>query len=1265
MPEFSSTLERLIPPEIKNDELYQAIQMLSREAELTNVLEIGSSSGSGSTEAFVTGLTQNPKTPNLYCMEVSQSRFEALQKRYENHPFVHCYHVSSVGLEQFPTEQEIQEFYQTQQTYLNLYPLEQVLDWWKADTEYLKSSGVETHGIRKIKTENNIDVFDLVLIDGSEFTGIAELEEVYGATLIILDDINTFKNYQNYTKLLTDAKYMLLQENKRLRNGYAIFGSVSYIKHRFDNEIKEQNLVKTLVKPGMIAFDVGANLGDYSILLSQLVGESGKVYTFEPTSSIFEQLENRLNSQGLNNINIFKKAVFSEDKEIEFHEFPDDYSVWNSIGLPQMPNPENPQENIQIAKTEIVEGISLDSFCKTHHIETIDYLKIDVEGAESDVLLGTISLLQQKKIRFIQFEISQKMLEGLNRKAKDTFKILIENGYECHRIEANGRIGEQVIDSHSFYENYIAFPEMPVHFFTIVLNGEPFVRYHIEVLKQLPFKWHWHIVEGVADLKHDTSWSVKFGGKVTDEIHNQGLSKDGTSEYLDQLKAEYPENITLYRKPEGQFWDGKREMVNAPLANIQEECLLWQIDVDEIWTLDQICNSRKLFISNPEKMAAYYWCWYFVGEQLVISTRNCYTQNPQQDWLRTWRFKPGYFWAAHEPPVLVEPLSDGEFKNIAALNPLTHDETEKEGLVFQHFAYVTPEQLRFKEQYYGYQNAVNQWRALQSASQFPVYLRDYFAWVGDETRVDRAESLGIVPLVQKDVTEENWKFLQPQFSKTSQQVQRRSPTIAIDGVFFQLYNTGIARVWRSLLAEWAKTDFAGHIVLLDRANTAQVPGILSRTIPAYDYNNTEADKQMLQEVCDREGADLFISTYYTTPLSTPSVFMAYDMIPEVLGADVNQPMWREKHHAISHADAYISISESTARDLVKFFPEVTLDQVTVAHCGVSPTFTPATAAQISEFKYKYGITKPYFLLVGAGGNYKNAILFFRAFAELHSKQGFEIVCTGSGVTLGNEYRQYASGTVVHPLVLSDEELRVAYSGAVALVYPSVYEGFGMPVAEALACGCPVITCANASLPEVGGDAVIYVDSQDVEGLAEQLCEVQKPSVRRSLITKGLTQVKQFSWQKMADTMSSALLRATLAHLNLREINLIIFPDWSQPEERIGLALQEVIKGLVSHRDRAKMTLLIDHSGIEAEEANLLLSSVAMNLLMEENLEVDEGPEIVLVGDLSEAQWSVLIPQLQGRIRLENENQEAISLSPLETIPVIELGDLHVNEPTVD
>lgn len=484
--------------------------------------------------------------------------------------------------------------------------------------------------------------------------------------------------------------------------------------------------------------------------------------------------------------------------------------------------------------------------------------------------------------------------------------------------------------------------------------------------------------------------------------------------------------------------------------------------------------------------------------------------------------------------------------------------------------------------------------------------------------------------------------------------QTQISKILIDGVFFQLYSTGIARVWRTLLEEWANTEFAAHIIVLDRANSApQIPGIRYLTIPAYSYNNADADKQMLQQVCDQEGADLFISTYYTTPLSTPSVFMAYDMIPEVLGGNLDQPMWREKHHAISHACSYAAISESTARDLVKFFPDISIEQVTVAHCGVAPIFTPATATEISTFQHKYGISKPYFLLVGAGSNYKNAILFFRAFNQLHTKQGFEIICTGSGVTLANEYRQYTSGTVVHSLTLSDEELKIAYSGAVALVYPSLYEGFGMPVLEALACGCPVITCANASIPEVAGEAAIYVDANDVDGLTDALCEVQKSSVRNSLITAGLTQAKQFSWVKMAEIMSSALIQVTLARLNLQRLNFIIFPDWSQPEETVGLELQAVIKTLVNHPDKAEMTLLIDNSNITPEEADLVLSSVAMNLLMEEEIEFDGGPEIVLIGELSPMQWSALMSKLQGRIKLDHENQEVINNLKADIIPVVE------------
>ncbi|MEH2449611.1 MAG: glycosyltransferase [Nostoc sp.] len=474
--------------------------------------------------------------------------------------------------------------------------------------------------------------------------------------------------------------------------------------------------------------------------------------------------------------------------------------------------------------------------------------------------------------------------------------------------------------------------------------------------------------------------------------------------------------------------------------------------------------------------------------------------------------------------------------------------------------------------------------------------------------------------------------------------------ILIDGVFFQLYKTGIARVWRSLLEQWSNSDFANHILVLDRADTApKINGIRYRIIPAYNYNNTEADKQMLQKICDDQEAELFISSYYTTPINTPSVFMAYDMIPEVLGGNLNEPMWREKHNGIKHASAFIAISENTAKDLSKCFPEIPLESITVAHCGVDSLFSPASVDDIKGFKYKYGINKPYFLLVGAGTGYKNGILFFQAFYQLVIGYGFDIICTGSGGVLAPELRTYTLGSTIHLLQLSDEELALAYSGAVALVYPSKYEGFGMPILEAMACGCPVITCPNASIPEVAGDAAIYVNDDDVDQLANALCEVQKPSIRHSLITAGLAQAKKFSWSKMAQTVSSALIDATLLSLNLNEVNLIIFPDWSQPEELIGLELQRVMKAIVTHLNSEKTTLLIDTGNITGEDAELFLSSVVMNLLVQEDLDVTERLEISLVENLADIQWLALLPHIHARIVLKYEDKNALSQAKAETL----------------
>jgi len=113
-------------------------------------------------------------------------------------------------------------------------------------------------------------------------------------------------------------------------------------------------------------------------------------------------------------------------------------------------------------------------------------------------------------------------------------------------------------------------------------------------------------------------------------------------------------------------------------------------------------------------------------------------------------------------------------------------------------------------------------------------------------------------------------------------------------------------------------------------------------------------------------------------------------------------------------------------------------------------------------------------------------------------------------------------------------------------------------------------------------------------------------------------------------------------LNLKEINLIVFPEWNQPEQSLNEELAQAIRAMITHPNKDKITLLVDSTQISDEDANLALSSVVMNLLIEDDLDVSDGPEISLVGQLSEIEWQALRRRLHGRIVLEHENKEAIA-----------------------
>ncbi|MCU0542517.1 MAG: hypothetical protein MUE44_10030 [Oscillatoriaceae cyanobacterium Prado104] len=163
-----------------------------------------------------------------------------------------------------------------------------------------------------------------------------------------------------------------------------------------------------------------------------------------------------------------------------------------------------------------------------------------------------------------------------------------------------------------------------------------------------------------------------------------------------------------------------------------------------------------------------------------------------------------------------------------------------------------------------------------------------------------------------------------------------------------------------------------------------------------------------------------------------------------------------------------------------------------------------------------------------------------------------------------------------------------------------------------------------------------------------------PTALRFLETLGFTTspVEKYLETEKSTTLSDPI--------ELREINLIIFPDWSQPEESLSLDLERAIGAMATHQNKNKIALLVDTTGISDEDADLALSSAVMNLLMAEDLDVSDGPEIIPIGHLSDIQWQALLPRLHARIVLENENKIPIALAESGNLPFYPLDSFIQN-----
>jgi len=370
--------------------------------------------------------------------------------------------------------------------------------------------------------------------------------------------------------------------------------------------------------------------------------------------------------------------------------------------------------------------------------------------------------------------------------------------------------------------------------------------------------------------------------------------------------------------------------------------------------------------------------------------------------------------------------------------------------------------------------------------------------------------------------------------------------LVVDGVFFQLNSTGIARVWESILRILiARADM--EIFLLDRGGAPMIEGVTTVPFPAYKAGDVAADSILIQKICDHLGADAFTTTYYTTPLHTPMVLMVYDMIPEIFDFDMSVRGWMEKETAIACAQRYLCVSHSTKRDLLRFYPEIPPDCAQVAHCGIdTQSFAERSPDAIAAFRGEHGLERPYFLFVGSRvqhNGYKNSDLFFNALKHL-TQVDFDIFCVGGEEQIEQGVLDsLPPGVQAQRVSLSDHDLSLAYGGATALVYPSLYEGFGMPVIEAMASGCPVITTHRGSLVEAAGDAAWLIEGTSVSEMAEALMRLRDPAVQADLRARGLERARKFRWEPMAECLASQLAETVGAAQTPQSRNF--FAEWSR------------------------------------------------------------------------------------------------------------------------
>ena len=275
------------------------------------------------------------------------------------------------------------------------------------------------------------------------------------------------------------------------------------------------------------------------------------------------------------------------------------------------------------------------------------------------------------------------------------------------------------------------------------------------------------------------------------------------------------------------------------------------------------------------------------------------------------------------------------------------------------------------------------------------------------------------------------------------------------------------------------------------------------------------------------GAQLYHSPYYLMPYATgvPTIVTCHDLIPllypQYFRPEQRLLFWLAHKLVLTLSQAVLADSHVTKADLIGRF-DLRPEKIFVTPLAADPHFAPRSPSEIDRVRRRYNLPTHYGLYLGSNKPHKNLIRLVEAWSQVsrHAAR-IPLVIAGPWDTRFPQAKERVTALGLENSTLflgpiPEQDLPALYSGAEWFIFASLYEGFGLPVLEAMACGAPV-ACANASsLPEVTGDAALLFDPLDVDSIADGLTRLLEDShLRASLRLRGLAQAQRFSWERAA------------------------------------------------------------------------------------------------------------------------------------------------------